>query len=1157
MATSSRQTALFGVQDWKRIYQTYREADFQSYDYETLRKSFIDYLTQYYPETFNDYIESSEFVALLDVIAFMGQALAFRGDLNARENFIDTAERRDSVIKLANLVSYTPKRNTAAQGIVKVTSIQTTEGIIDINGTNLSNTTIIWNDPANPYWQEQFNAILNATFVNSQRIGRPGNSQNILGVQTDEYTINIPPGQTPVVPYITSVDGVSMNFELVSATSANQDYLYELPPAPSSQFNILYRNDKLGYSSPNTGFFFYFKQGNLQSYDFTFVEKIQNNFQLIDIENINNTDTWLYQRDANGNILEQWKQVENIFVNANLQGNASAKIFSVTSRTNDQVTYVFGDGVFGEVPVGPFSAYVRSGNATTFTISPSEMNGIVVNLSYISRSNRTETLTLTVSLQTTCNTALEREPLDEIKERAPTRYYTQNRMVNGEDYTNFPFTLFNSIVKSKAINRSSIGVSRNQDLLDPTGKYSSTAVFASDGALYVSDVDFTTKFSILNANNALQFLSQTLPVYLASFGVAQYYQEFFPRYSGVYNVVGSGSIDGRCYWQRLTVNDSTVTGYFYIKTSTADVPIAVGPANSSANVKYLTEGAQLKLIAPAGKYFDTNNRLQNGVPTVTNGGRSFIWVGVESVIGDGFNGGSGSLNNGTGPITLNSFVPTGVYIDTTIGIYNPANKTGATGIIPSFDNTLSNTIVKAILDLIKLKTSNFILYYDNSIPANQERWSIPLVPPTFSTSINSIVLFTYNVADDSYTVTIKNRNYYFGSVDQCKFLFNIEKKVYDPKSGKVLTDYVNVLSTNSNPNYNGAPSNPILGFNYPLFVVGQQVESDGYPDDYAVLVSTIVNNTSYDPDFFTNVIGLPTTPNTRYVFFRIVSDVNDYYNKVLLPVDGVNFTYPTFDAIEAVKYEYPQNTVFFAYSTYGTTNEFYQSQLVPGTQPPVLNLIDVTSEYIVEIGKGAVRFEYVHISGNTTRIDPATTNIIDLYVVVQNYYTAYLNWLNDTTGTVPKPDKPTIDELQAAYGNLDNYKMISDSVVLNSVEFKPLFGTKAAPALQGTIKVVKSPLTTVSDSQIRSSVLAALNSYFTLDTWDFGDTFYFSELSAYLHVQLAGLISSVVVVSNNPNQSFGDLYEIRSAPSEIFVNGATIADIVVISGLTPSNLQRG
>jgi hypothetical protein len=220
-----------------------------------------------------------------------------------------------------------------------------------------------------------------------------------------------------------------------------------------------------------------------------------------------------------------------------------------------------------------------------------------------------------------------------------------------------------------------------------------------------------------------------------------------------------------------------------------------------------------------------------------------------------------------------------------------------------------------------------------------------------------------------------------------------------------------------------------------------------------------------------------------------------------------------------------------------------------------LDLNEVTN-YTVTTGRGGIDFQYRHNSGNTSRIDPATTNIIDLYVVTQSYYTQYQNWLNDTTDTVPEPSRPTIDELQQAYGNLDNYKMISDSVILNSVVFKPLFGPKAAPALQGTIKVIKSPATTASDSQIRSSILAALNSYFTIDKWNFGDTFYFSELSAYLHVQLAGLISSVVLVPKNPSEVFGDLYEIRSAPNEIFVNAATISDnIVVISSLTPQNLQ--
>ena len=135
MAITTRQTSLLVAEDWTKIYQTFRNADFQSYDYETLRKSMVDYLRLYYPEDFNDFTESSEFIALIDLIAFLGQSLAFRTDLNARENFIDTAQRRDSIFKLARLISYTPKRNIPASGYLKIDSVSTTEIIYDSNGS--------------------------------------------------------------------------------------------------------------------------------------------------------------------------------------------------------------------------------------------------------------------------------------------------------------------------------------------------------------------------------------------------------------------------------------------------------------------------------------------------------------------------------------------------------------------------------------------------------------------------------------------------------------------------------------------------------------------------------------------------------------------------------------------------------------------------------------------------------------------------------------------------------------------------------------------------------------------------------------------------------------------------------------------------------------
>ena len=198
MAITARQTNLLVNQDWKLVYQSFKQADFQSYDFDTLRKSMIDYLRTYYPEDFNDFTDTSEYIALIDIVAFLGQSLAFRTDLNARENFFDTAERRDSILKLARLISYNATRTTSASGMLKFDSISTTENVTDSNGLNLSNLLINWNDSSNPDWREQFTAILNSSFVSGQIVGNPGNAQTIAGIQTDEYSVNLVSGIIPV-----------------------------------------------------------------------------------------------------------------------------------------------------------------------------------------------------------------------------------------------------------------------------------------------------------------------------------------------------------------------------------------------------------------------------------------------------------------------------------------------------------------------------------------------------------------------------------------------------------------------------------------------------------------------------------------------------------------------------------------------------------------------------------------------------------------------------------------------------------------------------------------------------------------------------------------------------------------------------------------------
>jgi hypothetical protein len=1135
MAKTTRQTVLFGVEDWKKIYQTYSEGDFQSYDFETLRKSFIDYLRQYYPETFNDYIESSEFIALLDVMAFMGQALAFRTDLNTRENYIDTAERRDSVIKLANLVSYTPQRNTEASGYLKVFSIQTTENVTDYNGLNLSNITINWADPSNFDWQEQFTTILNAALVDTQNIGSPGNDQVIMGIDTKEYTINLVPGYLPVVPYSSTINGIIMPFEAVNATSLGETYIYEPAPLPNGQFNILYRNDQLGYQSGNTGFFFYFKQGTLQNQDFNLIEQISNRTVDINVEGVNNTDVWLYQLDNFGNVQQIWTEVPSIYAASVQQQTPTLRtVYSVTSRTNDQITLVFGDNVFSAIPTGQFRNYIRTSNGLQYIINPENMQSIQIPITYVSRTGQIETVTFTCGITAPVTNAAPRETIDQIKQRAPARYYTQNRMVNGEDYTNFPFTEYNSIIKSAALNRSSIGTSRYLDLVDPTGKYSSTNVFGADGALwYINNTPaFTFTFQTNNdINNVI--LNDITPILLqATF--RQFYYAYFPR----------PSLTSLNYsWHESTTIVNETTGYFQ---NSSGVPVPVGSTVSN-NARFIVETSLIKFVPPSGYYFDYQNELKPGIPTAGED-HLVIWASPTAIVGEGTNSGFGNLINGIGPVVLNTYVPTGAI---------PVE------VIPRLTTKFTTSLQQSILNQIYLK-QNFGIGYDNTgaitgtaytwyiiTAANIDTgaaWSQANAGNTTGAGLDASWMIQATFNGSQYTTISRSLEYYFGSVLEVRFFFDTAQAIYDSRTGTVISDFTKVLRSNSQPNSNA----PLLS-DISLKIIGQPVLSDGLVDDYQVLVGYQDYNNEgipLDPDFFQQIVGVSPSSTTipqPYVYFQQTVDFDNLERYILQPKGVVNDDFAILSQIQMAKEQYPTGQVFYAYQE----NNFYTLTLTLTG----IRTLSLTQGWRAQVGRQDLYFQYRHNSALTNLIDPGSTNIVDLYVVTLEYYTAYSSWIRDTTNTVTEPLPPTINDLTTAYSGLQNYKMISDNMILNSVKFKPLFGSKAPEGLRATIRVIPAANTNASNNQIQNLVLSTMNAYFDIVNWNFGQTFYFSELASYIHAQIGTYVASVVLVPLNPQKSFGDLYEIQCAPYEIFVNGATINNIEIIQSLTSTNLQ--
>ena len=517
MALVNRQNNLFAAEDWKIAYKAFSEVDFKAYDFDTMRTALVEYVRTNFPENFNDYIESSEFIAIIELLAFLSTSLAFRMDVNTRENFLETAERRDSVFKLARMLGYNPKRNIPASGLMKVTAIKTSEPLTDSQGNQLSNQNIFWDDANNPDSYEQFISVLNAAMGTTNRFSAPIKSGKVAGVNTDQYAISTPITSPIAHSFNVNVNGVTRQFEIVNGDFFDNEYFYEKQPNPTNDFGMFYRNDGLGLSSNNTGFFLLFKQGQLAFEDFNYETPLQNRLQDIIKKNINETDVYIQEVNSQGVVLNQWTKIPNTVgqtLNYNSKALNTRNLYAVENLNNDGIRVKFPDGNFGNVPTGVFRVWHRVSDGDTYSMHPDDARSLNVSIPYVNASGESYTLTLTFGLESTVNNSLPAESLTNIKTRAPQTYYTQNRMVSAQDYNVFPLSQTSNILKLKATNRTHAGHSRYIDINDPTGTFQSVETYTEDGYLYKDNDPIAKELIVSDNNTPAEVVDNTVVKYL-------------------------------------------------------------------------------------------------------------------------------------------------------------------------------------------------------------------------------------------------------------------------------------------------------------------------------------------------------------------------------------------------------------------------------------------------------------------------------------------------------------------------------------------------------------------------------------------------------------------------------------------------------------------
>ena len=1015
---------------WQSVYQAFNDINFTAFDYNTIKQSLLDYVKLYFPENFNDYIESSEFIAILEIFAYVGELLAYRIDLNAHENFLTTAQRKESILRLAKLISYSASRNIPSRGLIKITSISTTETVLDTLGVNLANRVIRWNDQSNTSWKEQFLLVLNR--VLSQEFGtvKPNDRVQIDDVLFELYPLDNVPLSNGVSGFSTTVAGTSLPMELVPVSLSTENGIFEKRPENNSLFTILYGSDGLGDTSDTTGFFCLLKQGKLQKIVTDFDGVTPNQTYDILVNNINDTDVWVNNIDTTtnetiddgsvpGHKSGEWVEVDlahaqNIVFNT----NSNRHKYEINTLNDDNIRFIFGDGEFADIPSGRFDIWFRTSDNSDIVVPQNSVINQPVSISYVDNVGSTQTFSFTVSLINSLQNAAPSEDIEHIRSVAPAVYYTQDRMVNGRDYNTYMLQ-DPSILKLRSINRTYAGDSKYITWHDPRETYENVKMFGDDLLLYFKED--TTSVTINNVSDLGILITGYIQPLLAS-------TDIFTK------LISSG------------ISESNATRRLFTST------------------ELLNLGNELTLIGAGGYVY-----LSYDISLTPN-----QWNTL----------GTGILNL----ITIQKDVldPNTWYIShVTDRLISESQTT-------KFWNTNS---------------TNIIVDYDSLIPGQ-----------------DTIVVLKAN--DKHSRDRSLSRNYEYNVIGQELVGINLpDANLPDIHRLNVLPvdtnkdnipndmDLYEILNPKITATATGVITLPIY------YIVGE--------GDVTVTGTTPMVN----PTHWTEV-GTVGTPSNQIT----ITSLNGNTNVTITVKD-----YVYFNRLSNLDEWVPQP------ATIDNINLYIQDDIAfPHPNPNQL-----WKRYN---GRNSLNFAWFHKATSYRLIDPAASNIIDTYIITRGYYTQLRQWLNGITTVTP--DLPTPLTLRTDYGYMIDNKMISDTMILHPGKIKLLFGSRAIPTLQATFKVIRPSTKALTDNQVKNVVVDTIKTFFDINTWEFGETFYFTELATAIHNALPSEIDSVVLVPKSSSNQFGDMFQVIVREDEILQPDISVIDVEIVTSYNTQNLRQ-
>jgi len=87
-------------------------------DFNSFRNALINYSKTYFPNTYNDFTDTSTGMLFMEMASYVGDVLSFYLDNQIQETFIQKARQQENLYQMAYLLGYEPKVTTAASVMV-------------------------------------------------------------------------------------------------------------------------------------------------------------------------------------------------------------------------------------------------------------------------------------------------------------------------------------------------------------------------------------------------------------------------------------------------------------------------------------------------------------------------------------------------------------------------------------------------------------------------------------------------------------------------------------------------------------------------------------------------------------------------------------------------------------------------------------------------------------------------------------------------------------------------------------------------------------------------------------------------------------------------------------------------------------------------------